>query len=135
MWDLVSELLTDPERLRVGLDAMVEQERSGVRGDSDQEARVWLERLAEADRMRAGYQELAAKGLMTIEELSARLEELETTRRAASDELEAIRRRAERPPRNRTALLAGCTLTSTSPGPSSSRRNAAGCRPLGNRSA
>ena len=52
--------------------------------------------MNEADRMRAGYQELAAKGLMTIEELSARLEELETTRRTASDELEAIRRRAER---------------------------------------
>jgi DNA repair exonuclease SbcCD nuclease subunit len=75
---------------------MVEQERSGVRGDPEHEARMWLERLAEADRMRAGYQELAAKGLMTIEELSARLEELETTRRTAADELEAIRRRAER---------------------------------------
>ena len=96
VWGMVSELLTDPERLRVGLDAMVEQERSGVRGDPDREARMWLERLAEADRMRAGYQELAAKGLMTIEELSARLEELEASRRTASDELEAIRRRAER---------------------------------------
>jgi site-specific DNA recombinase len=96
VWDLVSALLTDPERLRVGLDAMVEQERGGVRGDPDHEARVWLERLAEADRMRTGYQELAAKGLMTIEELSARLEELEATRRTAAEELEAIRRRAER---------------------------------------
>jgi site-specific DNA recombinase len=96
VWNLVSVLLTEPERLRVGLDAMVEQERSEVRGDPEREARVWLERLAEADRMRAGYQELAAKGLMTIEELSARLEELEATRRTAADELEAIQRRAER---------------------------------------
>jgi hypothetical protein len=45
--------------------------------------------------MRAGYQELAAKDLMTTEELGARLEELETRRRTAADELEAIRRRAE----------------------------------------
>jgi hypothetical protein len=96
VWGLVSALLTEPERLRVGLDEMMEQERSRVRDDSDHEAKAWLERLAEADRMRAGYQELAAKGLMTIEELSARLEELETTRRTASDKLEAIRRRAER---------------------------------------
>jgi site-specific DNA recombinase len=96
VWDLVSELLTDPARLRAGLDEMMERERSGSRGDADREAKAWLERLAEADRMRAGYQELAAKGLMTIEELSARLDELETTRRTASDELEAIRRRAER---------------------------------------
>jgi hypothetical protein len=80
VWALVSELLTDSERLRAGLDEMMDRERSGVRVAPDREAKAWLERLAEADRMRAGYQELAAKGLMTIEELSARLEELETTR-------------------------------------------------------
>src|SRR5215210_2124238 len=96
VWNLVSELLTDPERLRVGLDELIDRESSGSRSDQDREAKAWLERLNEADRMRAGYQELAAKGLMTIEELSARLEELEATRRTASDELEAIRRRAER---------------------------------------
>jgi len=96
VWHLVSELLTDPERLRAGLDEMMDRERSGSRGDPNREAKTWLERLAEADCMRAGYQELAAKGLMTIEELGVRLEELETTRRTASDELEAIRQRAER---------------------------------------
>src|SRR5215213_6785382 len=46
--------------------------------------------------MRGGYQELKAKGLMTIEEVGVRLEELETTRRSASDKLEAIRRWSER---------------------------------------
>ena len=96
VWDLVSALLTDPDRLRAGLDEMMDRERSGSRGDPDHEAKAWLERLAEADRMRARYQELAAKGLMTIEELGVRLEELEATRRTAADELEAIRRRAER---------------------------------------
>jgi hypothetical protein len=63
---------------------------------------------AEADRIRAGYQELAAKGLMTTEELGARLEELETRRRTAADELEVIRRRAERlegPEQDRDALM------------------------------
>ena len=96
VWDLVSTLLTDPERLRAGLDEMMDRERSGSRGNPDREAKAWLERLAEADRMRAGYQEIAAKGLMTIEELGVQLTELETTRRTASDELEAIRRRSER---------------------------------------
>jgi hypothetical protein len=51
--------------------------------------------MAEADRIRAGYQELEANGLMRIEQLGVGLKELETTRRIASDELEAIRRRAE----------------------------------------
>ena len=40
--------------------------------------------------MRAGYQELAAKGLMTFEELGARLEELEDTRQVARGELQAL---------------------------------------------
>ena len=71
MWDLVSALLTDPERLSAGLDEMMDRERSGVRGDPDREAKAWLERLNEADHMRAGYQEVAAKGLITIEELGA----------------------------------------------------------------
>jgi hypothetical protein len=46
--------------------------------------------------MRARYQELAAKGLMTLEELGMRLEELEITRRNATHELDAIRQRCER---------------------------------------
>jgi hypothetical protein len=108
VWDLVLALLTDSERLRAGLDEMMDRERSGSRVAPDREAKAWLERLAEADRMRAGYQELAAKGLMTTEELGAKLEELETRRRTAADELEVIRRRAERlegPEQDRDALM------------------------------
>jgi hypothetical protein len=71
------------------LEEMMDGKRSGVRDDRDCEAKVWLERLAEADRMRAGYQELAANGLMTIEELGMRLKELETTCGIASEELDA----------------------------------------------
>jgi hypothetical protein len=37
------------------LDEMMERERCGSWGDPDREAKGWLERLAEADRMRAGY--------------------------------------------------------------------------------
>jgi site-specific DNA recombinase len=96
VWELVSNLLTDSERLRAGLDEMMERERKGSRGDPDREAKVWLERLAEAESMRAGYQELAAKGLMTIEELGARLEELERSRETATSELDGAQRRAER---------------------------------------
>src|SRR5215204_443387 len=46
--------------------------------------------------MRAGYQELAVKGLMTFEELGVRLKEVEGTRRAARRELETLKgKRAE----------------------------------------
>ena len=39
--------------------------------------------------MRSGYQEQAAEGLMTLDELAARFEELEGTRKAAELELAA----------------------------------------------
>ena len=55
---------------------MLERERRADRGDPDGEAGFWPERVAACARMRAGYQELAAGGLMTPEELGARLGEL-----------------------------------------------------------
>jgi len=40
VWEFVSGLLKDPKRLRTGLDAMIEQERNGMRGDREAEART-----------------------------------------------------------------------------------------------
>lgn len=59
--DLVYEGMTSPERLRADLDRMIELERQGfLRGDPDRKAKAWLDKLAEADRIRVGYQEMAA---------------------------------------------------------------------------
>jgi hypothetical protein len=67
----VAGLLRDPERLRIGLDAMIEAERAGGRGDSKQEARSWLDRLAALERKRSRFQDMAAEGHITFEELGA----------------------------------------------------------------
>jgi site-specific DNA recombinase len=96
VWEFVSGLLKDAERLHAGLDAMIEQERNGIRGDPEGEAKAWLDELADAERMRAGYQKLAAKGLMTLDELGERLEQLDETRNTAYRELEALKTRRER---------------------------------------
>jgi hypothetical protein len=48
---------------------------------------------AEADHMRDGYQEMAAKGFISFQELRARLEELKNSRGVAVQELEALRGR------------------------------------------
>jgi hypothetical protein len=96
VWKFVSDLLKDPERLRAGLDAMVEAERNGVHGDPDREVKSWLDQVAETDRMRAGYQELVAKGLMTFNELGERLQQLEKARETGRKELEALKNRQER---------------------------------------
>jgi hypothetical protein len=75
VWYLVSGLLSDPERLRAGLDAMIEDERGALRGDPEREARAWLERLAALDRKRSGYLDLAAEGIIGRDELRAKLAE------------------------------------------------------------
>ncbi len=71
---LVSDLMKDPEQFREDLETMIELERwGGRRGDPDREAKAWLEKLTEADRMRKNYQEMAVKGLMTFDELAQEL--------------------------------------------------------------
>jgi site-specific DNA recombinase len=108
VWDLVSGLLKDPERVRVGLDEMIKQERAGMRGNPVQEAASWLEKLSEVEQERRGYLRYAAKGHMTDEELGETLAELEETRMTAEEELAAIRGRKEilqQLERHRDALL------------------------------
>src|SRR5919199_6365447 len=51
VWRFVSELLRDPEQLREDLERMIERERRNLRGHPDREARVWLQKITEADRM------------------------------------------------------------------------------------
>jgi len=108
VWNFTYELLTKPEQLRADLERMIELERKGVRGDPEREAKAWLDKLAEADRERRGYQRLAAKGLVSDEELDGALAELEETRATAKRELEALagrRKRIERLEREKDALL------------------------------
>ena len=96
VWDLVSGLLKDPEQLQIDLEKMIEMEREGIHGDPQREAKVWLEKLSEIEQMRRSYQEQAAKGYMTLEELGAALQELDESRKTAERELAAIKGRRER---------------------------------------
>jgi site-specific DNA recombinase len=108
VWEAVSGLLNDPERLHAGLDAMLKQERAAWHGNPDKETELWAGKLAEAERMRRGYQEQAAKGYMTLEELGVALEALEKSRQTAECELTALRSRKvhlDELERDRDALL------------------------------
>jgi hypothetical protein len=108
VWDFVSGLLKDPERVRAGMERLIEQERAAACGDPEREARVWAEKLEECARLRSGYQDQQAAGHMTIEELGAKLKGLDETRRIAERELAAFEdslRRAEELEADRDALL------------------------------
>jgi site-specific DNA recombinase len=97
VWGLVHYALQDPRQLRSDLDTMIEQERSmGRRGDSEREARAWLDKLAEVDHKRSAYQDQQAEGLITLEELRAKVAALEEARETAHKELEALRNYEER---------------------------------------
>lgn len=98
IWGFISGLLKDPERIRAGMEKLIEQERSfaGGRGDPEQEAKVWADQVAECGHLRTAYQDQQAAGLMTLEELGERLQELEDTRKTAEAELEALDARKER---------------------------------------
>jgi site-specific DNA recombinase len=110
VWEYVYALMSDPETIRVGIDAMIDEEcrSSGLRGNPDQEAKGWLERIADVDRQRARAQDLAVEGLLSPDELRAKLAELTDARSSAERELEALRghrERIQRLERNRDALL------------------------------
>jgi flagellar motility protein MotE (MotC chaperone) len=96
VWELISSILTDPEQLCADLERMIELEREGMRGDPEREAKAWLEKLSELDRKRSAYQDQQAEGLITLDELRAKLSNLEETRTTAQEELEALRGRRER---------------------------------------
>jgi hypothetical protein len=96
VWEFVSGLLKDPERLRAGLQGMIERQRDGLREDPDQEAKAWAEKLADMDRKRARFQDMAAEGLIDFDELRTKLDALEETRDDARRELAALEDRRER---------------------------------------
>jgi hypothetical protein len=96
VWDLVVSLLRDPERLRAALDALIQEERRAHHGDPEKEARVWLKKIAEIDGKRARFQDMAAEGLISFEELRAKLDALDEVRETARRELDALGERRER---------------------------------------
>lgn len=66
VWDYVSGVMKNPEELRADLGRMIELARRGTRGDPGREAKLWAEKLAEADRKPARYQEAFAADAVTL---------------------------------------------------------------------
>ena len=101
-------LLKEPERIRAGLDRLIEEERTNAGRDPGCDAEYWSKRMAEAEIERRGYHRLAARGHMIDEELSAALSDLDEAREAAERERETARAKGEalrRLEQDRNALL------------------------------
>jgi site-specific DNA recombinase len=107
VWSEVSRVLKNPDRLRQGLERMIERER----GEQDPaEETVRLTRLLdEIESKRARFQHLYAEGVIEIEDLRARLSELDATQSEAErrrDDLEARRKHLKQLERDKEELLA-----------------------------
>jgi site-specific DNA recombinase len=108
VWRFISGLLRDPEKIRVGMEKLIDEEQAIGRGDPEREAKAWAEKLEECARLRKAYQQQQAAGLMSLEELGGMLEELEETRKLAEAELENVttrRNRVEELEQDRDVLL------------------------------
>ena len=91
VWEYIWDVLNDPEELRVDLERMIELEREGMRKDPEREARVWIDKLAEIDRQRSRMQDMVIEGLLDYDELRTKLARLEEARKAAKQELDALK--------------------------------------------
>jgi site-specific DNA recombinase len=96
MWSFVSNLLKNPELIRAGMEALIEQERANGPRDLAKEAATWAQKLEECTRLRNAFQDQQAAGLMTLEELGSKLKELGETRELAQAELDALALREQR---------------------------------------
>jgi site-specific DNA recombinase len=95
VWESVRAILSDPDRLRDDLDAMIQMKRQASRNDPTEEINHWLKVLADADEKRAKYQRAYAADVMTLADLKARLAELEQECQIAERELESLRLREQ----------------------------------------
>jgi len=108
VWVLVSGLLKDPDKLAAGMDALIEQEAAGRPDSAEREAEILSSKLDECARLRRAYQDQQAAGLMTLDELADKLEELEGVKALAQTELANLserRRRVDELREDKDALL------------------------------
>jgi chromosome segregation ATPase len=113
IWHEVSGVLKDPGRLREGLERMIERER-GKKDPAEGMGRL-ARLLDEIEGKRARFQHLYAEGVIGIDDLRARLSELDAIHSQTSrrmDELEAHRKRLKTLEHDKEEVLASyATLT------------------------
>jgi site-specific DNA recombinase len=96
VWGAVEEALSRPQALSRQYDRLLERVREGLRRDPDREMAAYARRVAEVERKRAAFQDMAAEGLISFGELRAKLTGLDDVRGAAEAEVEKLRGARER---------------------------------------
>ena len=112
--DFVFRVLNDPDTIQRGLDSMIQRGTEEVREDPERVVETLAERLSQNTHLRRAYQDQQAEGLMTLEELAARLEELEDIRKVLEADLASLERsqqKAKELDNDRDAVVASFAAT------------------------
>src|SRR5215217_8025197 len=115
--DFVFGVLSDPDTIQRGLDSLIQRETEELRDDPEQVVTTLEDRLSKNTHLRRAYQDQQAAGLMTLEELAAKLEELEDTRKVLEADLASLERsqqKAKELEHDRDAVVA--SLAASIPG-------------------
>jgi site-specific DNA recombinase len=112
--DFVFGVLSDPDTIQRGLDSLIQRETEEVRDDPEQVVTTLEDRLSQNTHLRRAYQDQQAEGLMTLEELAAKLDELEDTRKVLEADLASLERsqqKAKELENDRDAVVASLAAT------------------------
>jgi hypothetical protein len=93
VWRFVVEFESEPGRVLEMLDRAIAKARTQLKMDPEEEIRELQRQLDQMVAMRAAFQQQQAQGLMTIEELRVRLEDLTEQREGLDKQIEARRGR------------------------------------------
>ena len=108
VWNFVSGVLKDPERLRAGLDEMLSRERAASSRNPEEEEREWLKRLSDLDRQKDRLLDLYLDEKLDKGRYESKVRDLNRATETAESELERLRNRQSRIrelERDRDALL------------------------------
>jgi site-specific DNA recombinase len=94
IWREVLSLLKNPDRLRIGIERFIEEERA-AQDTPTHEQRHWHAELEKIERRRSGHLDQQAEGLISMAELKEKLASLEERREVAEWELGKLARHHE----------------------------------------
>ena len=95
VWRFVVGLLTDPWRMVEGVDRLIEEERSRLRGDPEQEMRGLRRQMRDLEVRRGRAQDAYLAGAFSVDELRARQQQLDEAKEAVLRELDLCEHRGE----------------------------------------
>jgi Recombinase zinc beta ribbon domain len=95
VWREVLNLLKNPERLRMGIEAFIEEKRTALQDAPAHGLRHWRAELTKINRRREGHLDQQAEGLISMAELKEKLASLQKRWEVAERELGKLVRHHE----------------------------------------